>query len=51
MIQLKVGGVRFSYRVDPDRKDEYDAVLRDFRERQQQEYKEAAGGGFEQTIS
>jgi len=38
LLQVKVGGMRFYYRVPPDKKDELKQRLADFRELQKEEY-------------
>ncbi len=51
LIEVKIAGKSFSYRVPPERKEEVKQKLAEFREQQATNYLEARDGGFNQTVA
>lgn len=45
-IRIKAGGLRFVYRIDPEKKDELKAKLAEFREQQTRTHQEVARNGW-----
>lgn len=48
-IRVTVGGLRFSYRVQPEKKDEIKAQLAEYRAAQANDYRRAANSGWIDT--